>query len=390
MTTGEDARRARVEQESARVTESGRGAGDVEHVHRTAMLTADPLRVIGLAVVSLVIATWIVVSIWIFARPLALIFLAFVIAVAITPAVDWLARWLPRTLAVLAVYVLLAGLLVAIMSIVLPQLAQQTERAITTLPDRLGQLRAFVDQFDPTSDNRLAEELGGQVSTLTGLLTDLPLWIASSSLELVVVVIMSVYWLFTKDQLRSFTLSFFPPPHRERADSLLTEMGTVLGGYLRTVSLSAVIVGVVVYVGLTVLGVEYPLVLALVAGVGEFVPIAGSIVSAAIGIGVALLESPGKALIVAVFYLAVQQFEGNILVPNLMGRQTDVSPLLVLFAVLVGGATGSILGVLVAIPLVGILQVLIGRGLAPLVRARLNGSPASPLATERESTSDPR
>lgn len=369
---------AHSEQGSTAVTQGERRPIQAEGPRQPVALASDPLRIVGLAVISLVLATWIAASLWFFTRPLALLFLAFVIAVAITPAVNWLARWVPRAAAILAVYLLLVGLVGGILSYVLPQLAAQTEQAITTLPDRLGQLRSFVNSFDPTPDGRLASELGAQLSSFIGHLTDLPLWIASSALELVVVVIMSIYWLSTKDQLRRFTLSFFPPDHRERADELLTEMGTVLGGYLRTVTLSAIIVGGVVYLGLTLLGVEYPLVLALVAAAGEFVPVAGSIVSAAVGIAVALLDSPSKALMVAVFYLVVQQFEGNVLVPNLMGKQTDVSPLLVLFAVLAGGATGSILGVLVAIPLVGILQVLIGRGLAPLIRSRLNAAPFTP------------
>jgi predicted PurR-regulated permease PerM len=123
--------------------------------------------------------------------------------------------------------------------------------------------------------------------------------------------------------------------------------------------LDALVIGGLVLGGLLLIGLDYPLVLALVAVLGELVPVLGPFISAAPALAIALLTKPEQVLIVLAFYVAVEQVEGHVLTPNLMHRATDIPAILVLFAVLTGGAAGGILGILVAIPLTGALRVLI-------------------------------
>ncbi len=114
--------------------------------------------------------------------------------------------------------------------------------------------------------------------------------------------------------------------------------------------------------------------LALLAALGEFVPVVGPIAASVPAIVIALLDSPLKALLVLAFYAVVQLAESYLLLPNVMRTQSDIPPLLVLFALAAGGAIGGILGALVAIPLAGAIQVLVVRVLAPTVR-RWTGAP---------------
>jgi len=145
-------------------------------------------------------------------------------------------------------------------------------------------------------------------------------------------------------------------------------MGQTMGGYVRATGINGVIIGAMTYVGLLVIGVEYTLVLAVLAGLGEFLPVVGPIFAAIPAIAIALIESPQQAIVVTIFYIALQQLESNLLVPFIMRQQADVPPLLSLFALLAGSALGGLLGAIVAIPLAGALRVLVVRVLAPAER----------------------
>ncbi len=155
-----------------------------------------------------------------------------------------------------------------------------------------------------------------------------------------------------------------------------------MGGFVRGVVIDAAIIGALVYIGLLVIGVKYTLALALIAGLGEVVPIVGPIVGAIPALLVALLDSPTQALIVAGFFLAVQQIESNIVTPFVMRSQTDIPPILTLLALLVGGALGGIFWALVAIPVAGALRVLVLHLVAPAIR-RWTGAPGPDAAVAR-------
>jgi putative heme transporter len=141
-----------------------------------------------------------------------------------------------------------------------------------------------------------------------------------------------------------------------------------MGGYVRGVAIDGAILAVLVYIGLIILDVRFALVLALIAFLGEIVPVAGPIIASIPAIAIALLDSPTKALAVAAFYLAIQQFESYVLLPNVMQNQAHIPPLLSIIALFAGGTVGNILGALIAIPLTGALRVLVLRAVAPAIR----------------------
>jgi predicted PurR-regulated permease PerM len=109
-------------------------------------------------------------------------------------------------------------------------------------------------------------------------------------------------------------------------------------------------------------------VLALLAGIGAIVPIVGPILATIPIVGIALLTSPTTALAALIFWVVLQQIETYAIMPNIMSKQADIPPLLVLLAVFAGGGIGGILGALIAIPLSGALRVFILRVIAPGIR----------------------
>jgi predicted PurR-regulated permease PerM len=127
-----------------------------------------------------------------------------------------------------------------------------------------------------------------------------------------------------------------------------------LGGQL----LLAGIIGSTAALGLFLMGVPFFYVLALIAGIGEMIPIVGPILSAVPAIAVALSVKPALALGVIVFFFAQQQLENHLLVPKIMQRQVGISPVFVIIALLIGGSLLGVIGAILAVPTAAIVQVL--------------------------------
>lgn len=275
---------------------------------------------------------------------------------------------MPRVLAVLIVYLGLLLVLGIVGVLVLPPLLQQAQESIERIPELLVRARRLLGRVDLVAEERLLQAAQSAAEGLSGTVIALPLMVLSATLEAALVIVLSIYWLLAMPALREFTLSLFPDSSRKRAGDLLGEMGQTIGGYVRGTALDGLILGVAAYAGYMLIGVSYPLVLALLAGLGGFVPFIGPLLAVIPAVLLALLDSPAKALVVIGFYIGLQQLEGNLLLPNILGRQADIPPLLVVFAFFAGGSVGGVLGAIVAIPFAAMLRVFFLRVVAPTIR----------------------
>ena len=312
---------------------------------------------------------------WLLLRPLLLLFAAVVIAEALLPAVELLARRLPRAAAVALVYLLLALVVAGVSWYVVPTLVSQGTELIVAVPSAFARLREMARGLDPTSTDQILNALQSRVGRFGLSLVGLPMTLASAAVETALVFLLSAYWLLAEPALRRFALSLLPRQRSAAMADVLGEIGQTIGGYVRGKAISVLVVGVGVYVGLQVIGVEFPLVLALIAAVAELIPIVGIVIATVPAVAVALLESPTQAVIVLVFYIVLQQIESNLLLPYLVRRQSGIPPLLAVFAIIAGQALAGIIGALIAIPLAGALQVVVVRGVAPALR-RWTGAPS--------------
>lgn len=334
------------------------------------------------------------ILIWTVIRPVALFVAAVVLAQAAAPPVHALERRMPRGVAVGLIYA--AGLLIlgGLGWIVVPHVAQQATDFIQSIPSLLTDAAELIERIDPIGGGRLLAGVESLFSSnsengmnIGATLSTVPMTIISSFLEIILVVVGSAYWLIAAPSMTRFFLSLFPEERRERTAEMLDEMGMMMGGYVRAFLIDAVIVGAISYVGLSLLGVQYAGVLAVLAGVGEIVPVAGPILAGMLATGMALTQSPGLALAVAIFYMVLQQVESNLLMPLVVKNQADIPPVLVLFALVVGATLVGVLGALVAVPVAGALRVLTLRLLAPLLRewtGAANGP--QPLPAESSAT----
>ena len=307
-------------------------------------------------------------AIQLFARPLSFFLLGLAIAASLAPPVNWLARWMPRTLAIVLLYLLLALAISGIGWIIFPPLFRGVQDFSRRIPEILRWLQRWSDQWNTSNNTSLLDNLTASFSRLgLGLLT-VPITIYSAVLDVVLVFFISLYALIVAPGIHQFILSLWPENRQRRLDHLVNEMSNAMGGYVRGVIISGVIIGIFTYVGMRLIGIDYPLVLSVLAGVFEIIPILGPIITGVFIVALALLQSPAKALIALIFVTALQQTEGHVVFPNIMGRQTDMSPLLSIVAFVAGSAVGGLLGALVAIPLTAALHVLVMQLVAPMIR----------------------
>lgn len=319
--------------------------------------------------VALVVAFGLLVVVLQILHPLALLFAAVVLAAALEPPVAWLERWVPRALAAALVYLAVFLVIGAVLWLILPTLVREAMQVFTRLPEIIERARGVLWSRVPFGGDRVIDALRSALAGLSGTLLSLPMMISSAAVEILLVIVMSIYWLIASPALYRFTLSLVPERGRDCTKKVLSEMSSTMGGFVRATVIDGVIVGAITYAGLLLIGVEFALVLALVAGIGEMIPMIGPFLAGIPAVAIAFFNgSTTQAIIVLAFYIAVQQVENHILVPYVMKQQADIPPLLAVFAVFAGAWAGGALWAVIAIPLAGALRVLVVRVIAPLIR----------------------
>jgi len=262
----------------------------------------------------------------------------------------------------------LIAILTAAALLITPVLVQQARDLGSGLPELVDQLRDWLALPENLPVPSLGEILMNSLGTFGSAIVALPITMVNSLLYVILVIFISLYWLLLSPQMMKYVLNLYPSHRHERVRSLLHQIGQSMGGYLRASVISGVIMGLLTYIGLAIIGVPYPAVLSLLMGILEVVPAVGPIIAGFFIVIVALLQSPRMALIALVFVIVLQQAEGNILVPNIMRRATQISPLLVILALLAGSAIGGLLGALVSIPVVAALKVIVDELVAPALK----------------------
>ncbi|MEK7682786.1 MAG: AI-2E family transporter [Chloroflexota bacterium] len=347
---------------------------------------------------------------------LAPVILAFLLAYILYPVVRRLEKRLGsrRGLAVGLVYVvillLLGGTTTGIgiaFSRGLASLGEFLERVSRRLPefvDGLVDLQFAVGPWvvNLTSIEYLAESLTSAITPLLSQTGSLLTGLAGATATLVgnalILLVIGFYVLLYFERIQDWLISLVPAPYQSDARTLMSDTGKIWQAFLRGQLLLALVVGVATAVVMAILGVRFALGIGLIAGVLEFIPIFGPLVTGIISVLVALFQGSNHwgltpfvfALVVAGASLVIQQIENNILVPRIIGHSLDLNPLVVILALLAAGSLAGVVGLLLAAPAVATLKLIFGYlywktvGVQPPVsRAAALPAPARPSAMRR-------
>jgi predicted PurR-regulated permease PerM len=327
-----------------------------------------------LAAMALILGFGTLAGFYLLARPIELLILGISLSAALNPATNWLDRWMPRALAVVLVFLLLVGIAVGLGWAVVPTMVNEAQTLAQQVPTLVSKAQTFFSQRLSISGGSLLSTLVSQLGSFGSVLVSLPVAASTAVLEILVVLAIAIYSLYLYPQMADFAGTLVPEEERETFLGTIKAIGNAMGGYIRGIVYNGAAVGVIVYIGLTVIGIDFAVVLAILAGSLETIPSLGPTIAGVIITLFALLQSPTKALFALLFMIAMQQLETHILVPNIMRSQTTVSPLLVVFALVAGGSLGGLLGVLAAVPLMAGLRVFAVLVVAPAIR-RVTGAP---------------
>lgn len=317
---------------------------------------------------------------------LLLLFIAIILAEGIRPIVDWLHdRHVPRALAVLLLYLGGGAVLVLLGWWFVQPLLGEARGLIDHLPryehhaeQLIGNVQREIRGSTPLSSavDAIKGQVKGMAGGVLGPIIHGPLTVATVMFKTLEVLFMAFFWLTAVRGLKPYVVGLLPQQMQDDTSDILSEIGRRLGGYLRGVVVDMVVIGVVTGLVLTLLGVPYPLLLGVVAGLAEALPLIGTFVGQAVAIAVALIAvGPLKAGEVWLATMLIQQAEGNLLIPFVMNRAVDLNPLTVTVGILIGGALFGILGAVVAVPAAVVIKVCIVRILAPAAQRAMARPP---------------
>lgn len=299
-------------------------------------------------------------------------YLAAAIAYISHPAVNLLEeRQVPRSLAILLVYIAFGILLFLPAMAVFPRLTAEIEQMLAKLPEQTKRLEGVTESvaFDmrrlrfPGEVEEVYRVAIGRVERLleefASRLAAVVVGLLSQVFSLILAPFLAFYILRDSGALVRAATAWLPSSSRRHVLELLQRVNRVVGGFVRGQLMVSVAVGCVVAIGLSLLGVRYAVVLGVFAGLADVVPYFGPIISAVPAVALGLMESPLTALWVVLLLVAVQQLEGSILSPKIVGERVGLHPLTVIFSVLVGGELLGVVGMLLAVPTAAALKTVV-------------------------------
>ncbi|MBP6042199.1 AI-2E family transporter [Candidatus Saccharibacteria bacterium] len=313
-----------------------------------------------------------VAAIYVAKLPLTLIIIAFFLALALSPAVNWLTAHLPgenkrRGVATGIAYLTILSLITFLGYLLIPPLANQTENFVRELPDFINQLETgddfvsgFIQKYELTDQiTELEDELSSRVTNVGGPLFEYVGQIFSNIAALLIIVVLAFFMLVEGPEWFERYSQLLSTRRRAHHKELADKMYKVITGFVNGQLLVATIAAASTFVVLTIVDVDFALPLAVLVGIFGLVPFIGATLASIIVVIAALFQSSTAAIIVLVYYIIYQQIENNFIQPIVQSRTLEMSPMLVFIASVIGVYVGGILGAILAIPLAGCIRVLV-------------------------------
>lgn len=304
------------------------------------------------------------------------IILAFVLFYLLNPIIDFLERnRVKRLYAIILLFLLIIGVFTILITVLVPLIEQQILDLVANFPDYMKHL---LNKFnDIASHSRIAPYMQDIQKWVNTNLSDVPNKVgdylgnfssrlksfigAIASVAVVIMTFPFVLFFLLKDgkQFKSYLIKLLPPRYRRDFNEILEKMNVQVGSYIQGQMIVAFCIGVLLFIGYKVIGLEYALILACIAAVTSVVPYLGPMIAISPAIIIALVDSPFMLLKLAVVWVTVQFLEGHFISPSIMGKTMKIHPLTIIFVLLCSGNLLGLIGIILGIPLYAILKVLV-------------------------------
>jgi predicted PurR-regulated permease PerM len=309
-------------------------------------------------------------------------------------------RRIPRPLG--ALVVLLAGLAVfaAILFAVIPSFVDETDKFVNQVPQIANSLQDRV--HDVTGESRseighraqkFAKRYTDHPERLIGPLTSIGFGVAGVLTALVLMLIIAYYMAANPQPLVRGMLRLFPPDRRDHAQHVMGRLRDAWIGWIQGVAVDMVVTGVLLYLGLSLIGLDYALVFAVISALLVLIPYYGAFLGGIPPVLFGLADSPGKGLLALAVYVGVQQVESNFTIPLVMSRTVNLHPAVIAIGVLVVGRLLGFAGLLVAVPVLSFITTTVEefwiKPMEDADRARTREELELPPAVDEEDVPDP-
>ena len=304
------------------------------------------------------------------------VILAFIAYYLMNPIVNLLERFrIKRIWGIIIIILGISGLLTGVVLLTAPAIETQVKGLIQNFPSYLMQMGEGIESFFKNSFLNSYYEQGyewvisalgdipNQIGDYVGKTYEGVVNIASTVTQVVVVMITFPIILFflLKDSahFKEYTLRLLPPRLRGEVNQILVNMDVQVGSYIRGQIIVATCIGILLFIGYSIIGLDYAITLAIIAAVTSVVPYLGPTIAISPAIIIAIVDSPFMLLKLAIVWAAVQFLEGNFISPNVMGITMKIHPLTIIIVLLVGGKLFGIVGMILGIPGYAILKVIV-------------------------------
>ncbi|WP_444684286.1 AI-2E family transporter [Alkalicoccus luteus] len=290
------------------------------------------------------------------------------------PLVRLLEKWMPTVVSILLIFLAFLGAGAGVAALVGPILVQQTENLIDNFPNiatgvenwindllthewvTMLQNEPILEDFDPSviTDNLtdFASQFGGNLLSALGM---------AFSVVTVLVLLPFVLFFLLKDggKFPESVLSKLPSDSQDEGQKIMSDMDSTLSAYIQGQAIVSVCVGILSYIVYLIIGLDYAVVLALIAMFTNLIPFVGPFIGTIPAVIVALFDSPITALWVVIGIIIIQQIESNLISPNVMGHKLKVHPLTIILLLLIAGNLAGLIGLILAIPTYAISKVIV-------------------------------
>ena len=327
-----------------------------------------------LVLIAVILGFWLLYR---FYQVVFILFIAILVGTVIRPPIAWLhQRGIPRIAGVILVYILLLALLTSFVLLLFPLILEQSTTIGAAVPGYYQNLREWMTHYPNQLIVRLGEFLpatspslmpgttqqtGQEVMASAGQALGYMTLVTKVIFIAIVILVLSYYWTLDGPRTIQSFLLLIPQDQRESISELILAMETKVGFYIAGQGFLCLVIGIMALLAYLLIGLPNALVLALMAGVLEAVPMIGPLLGAIPAGLVALSIAPEKLVWVVVATIVIQQLENSLLVPRVMRKAVGVNPFVTLLALFAFSSLFGIAGALMAIPMAAIIQLLINR-----------------------------
>jgi len=293
-----------------------------------------------------------------------ILFFAIIIASAVNPFGRWLDRKrIPRLLGILLLYLTAFLLMVFILTLIIPFFSQEIGQLTEDLPRFIAQVTASLEAIkNETGTFDIISQFVGILDSFSQFLQES----SQSAVGLIInvfggiisffgVVVISFYLSVMRSGIDQFLKSVVPDKYEKYILDLWHRSEKNLGRWFQVQLLLSLIVGLMTFVGLSLLGVKFALILTVLIMILELVPNVGPVLAAIPAVGLAFFQSPTLGLWTAVLYIGIQQIENHVLMPLIISRTLGINPVVVVISLLVGFNLAGILGMILAVPVATVI-----------------------------------